>query len=125
MGVSFKVSKIGKRYASKPIADQAECSPRESSKKISHAFNGPGLVNVRVRTLLYGLEGEFVVFQPLKRQKEIRCWRCAAQEFSQKAARIQLDITPNFRLTSARILARRTESVSQIPRFQSSDRLGG
>ncbi|KAK8952034.1 hypothetical protein KSP39_PZI003252 [Platanthera zijinensis] len=45
MGVSFKVSKIGKRYASKPIADQAECSPRESPKKISHAFNGPGLVN--------------------------------------------------------------------------------
>lgn len=48
MGVSFKVSKIGKRYAPKPITEQTECSPSESPEKISHAFNGPGLKNADV-----------------------------------------------------------------------------
>ncbi|KAI0507372.1 hypothetical protein KFK09_013495 [Dendrobium nobile] len=37
MGVSFKVSKIGKRYVPKPIAEQVECSPSENP----HAINGP------------------------------------------------------------------------------------
>lgn len=40
MGVSFKVSKIGKRYVPKPIAEEAECSPSESSKENFHAING-------------------------------------------------------------------------------------
>ncbi|KAG0480210.1 hypothetical protein HPP92_011068 [Vanilla planifolia] len=45
MGVSFKVSKIGKRYAPKPIALQSECSPSESQKESSEGKDEPASNN--------------------------------------------------------------------------------